>query len=209
LQNNLNRWYDPSIGRWLSEDPIGFAGGDANLYRYVGNAPNNAVDPAGLLTAVGWGIVEGAAIEVSPVVPAAGLVVVGPTLGYKTGKVVEQKFGIGEWIGNWWSPRAASTPIQDLDFDPNPTKRGPKGGINRGPRKSVEYDEDGWAKKEVDTGHDHNGAGDPHTHDWGRPYGGGRPTDADRGDARPWRPGDPPPPREAPPLPFVGIRRLD
>ncbi len=33
----FNRWYDASVGRWISEDPIGFAGGDANLYRYVGN----------------------------------------------------------------------------------------------------------------------------------------------------------------------------
>ena len=48
LQNNLNRWYDPQIGRWLSEDPIGFAGGDANLYRYVGNQPTGYIDPSGL-----------------------------------------------------------------------------------------------------------------------------------------------------------------
>jgi RHS repeat-associated protein len=48
LQNNLNRWYDASTGRWLSEDPIGFAAGDANLYRYVGNSPTNYVDPLGL-----------------------------------------------------------------------------------------------------------------------------------------------------------------
>jgi RHS repeat-associated protein len=48
LQNNLNRWYDPAIGRWLSEDPIGFEGGDANLYRYVGNSPTNWIDPSGL-----------------------------------------------------------------------------------------------------------------------------------------------------------------
>ena len=33
LQNNLNRWYDVITGRWLSQDPIGFAGGDGNLYR--------------------------------------------------------------------------------------------------------------------------------------------------------------------------------
>ncbi|MEJ5342969.1 MAG: RHS repeat-associated core domain-containing protein [Thermogutta sp.] len=37
LQNNLDRWYDARVGRWLSEDPIGFASGDGNLYRYVGN----------------------------------------------------------------------------------------------------------------------------------------------------------------------------
>ncbi|GAB6166478.1 hypothetical protein JCM19992_24780 [Thermostilla marina] len=48
LQNNLNRWYDPSVGRWISEDPIGFNGGDGNLYRYVGNNVPCAVDPGGL-----------------------------------------------------------------------------------------------------------------------------------------------------------------
>src|SRR5437016_3358727 len=40
--------YDPTTGRWTSEDPTGFAGGDANLYRYVGNNPTNATDPSGL-----------------------------------------------------------------------------------------------------------------------------------------------------------------
>ena len=48
LQNHLNRWYDPAAGRWISEDPIGFAGGDANLYRYVGNQSTLLVDPSGL-----------------------------------------------------------------------------------------------------------------------------------------------------------------
>jgi len=47
LQNNLNRWYDPSVGRWISEDPIGFNGGDGNLYRYVGNGVLDAIDPIG------------------------------------------------------------------------------------------------------------------------------------------------------------------
>ena len=48
LQNNLHRWYSAEVGRWLSEDPIGFAAGDANLYRYVGNDFVNRVDPEGL-----------------------------------------------------------------------------------------------------------------------------------------------------------------
>lgn len=42
--------YDATIGRWLSQDPIGFEAGDDNLYRYVGNNPTNAVDPCGLAT---------------------------------------------------------------------------------------------------------------------------------------------------------------
>ncbi len=51
LQNNLNRWYDASVGRWLSEDPVGFDSG-VNLYRYVLNAPMNCLDPRGTVTIV-------------------------------------------------------------------------------------------------------------------------------------------------------------
>jgi protein-glutamine gamma-glutamyltransferase len=40
--------YDPNLGRWLEEDPIGFDGGDMDLYRFVGNSPANAIDPSGL-----------------------------------------------------------------------------------------------------------------------------------------------------------------
>ncbi|MEL7264678.1 MAG: RHS repeat-associated core domain-containing protein, partial [Planctomycetota bacterium] len=47
LQNNHNRWYDSTTGRWISQDPIGFAAGDANLYRYVGNGVTTKVDPSG------------------------------------------------------------------------------------------------------------------------------------------------------------------
>jgi RHS repeat-associated protein len=42
------RYYDPGAGRFISEDPIGFDGGDANLYRYVGNSPTNYTDAFGL-----------------------------------------------------------------------------------------------------------------------------------------------------------------
>jgi RHS repeat-associated protein len=48
LQNNFNRWYDAAVGEWISEDPIGFAGGDANLVRYVGNDTTFTRDPSGL-----------------------------------------------------------------------------------------------------------------------------------------------------------------
>jgi RHS repeat-associated protein len=43
-----NREYRPTLGRWLQNDPIGFTAGDANLYRFLSNAPQNAVDPIGL-----------------------------------------------------------------------------------------------------------------------------------------------------------------
>jgi RHS repeat-associated protein len=48
LQNNLHRWYDPLVGRWLTQDPIGFDAADENLYRYVRNHPTMATDPFGL-----------------------------------------------------------------------------------------------------------------------------------------------------------------
>jgi RHS repeat-associated protein len=47
LQENRDRYYDPSTGRWISQDPLGFGAGDNNLYRYVQNAPTNATDPTG------------------------------------------------------------------------------------------------------------------------------------------------------------------
>ncbi|BBG66160.1 Rhs family protein [Hydrogenimonas sp.] len=42
------REYDPFTGRWTAKDPIGFGGGDVNLYGYVLNDPVNLVDPLGL-----------------------------------------------------------------------------------------------------------------------------------------------------------------
>ncbi|MDX1929892.1 MAG: RHS repeat-associated core domain-containing protein [Pirellulaceae bacterium] len=48
LQHNLFRWYDSGLGQWMSEDLLGFAGGDSNLKRYVDNATANALDLTGL-----------------------------------------------------------------------------------------------------------------------------------------------------------------
>ncbi len=48
LQYNRARSYDPKTGRWTSQDPLGFAGGDGNLYRYAMNGPTISTDPTGL-----------------------------------------------------------------------------------------------------------------------------------------------------------------
>lgn len=52
LQFSRARFYDPELGRFISEDPIGFGGGDINLYGYVWNNPLHFTDPMGL---DGWG----------------------------------------------------------------------------------------------------------------------------------------------------------
>jgi len=47
-----HRYYDPGTGRFITRDPIGYAGG-INLYGYVGNGPVNAADPSGEQAALG------------------------------------------------------------------------------------------------------------------------------------------------------------
>lgn len=45
---NYQRYYDPSTGRYIQTDPIGFDAGDANLYHYVFNNPTGLTDSQGL-----------------------------------------------------------------------------------------------------------------------------------------------------------------
>jgi RHS repeat-associated protein len=42
------RGYNSTMGRFVNLDPIGFAAGDADLCRYVFNAPTGATDPSGM-----------------------------------------------------------------------------------------------------------------------------------------------------------------
>jgi RHS repeat-associated protein len=48
------RYYDPALGRFLSEDPAGFGAGDPNLYAYVFNSPTNLTDPTGQFAVAPW-----------------------------------------------------------------------------------------------------------------------------------------------------------
>jgi len=41
------RYLNTQQGRWTTQDPIGFDGGDANLYGYIGGRPTVSVDPSG------------------------------------------------------------------------------------------------------------------------------------------------------------------
>ncbi|MBL8812159.1 MAG: RHS repeat-associated core domain-containing protein, partial [Planctomycetaceae bacterium] len=41
------RWYDPQLGKFISDDPMGFDAGDTNVSRYVGNHSADHFDPTG------------------------------------------------------------------------------------------------------------------------------------------------------------------
>ena len=98
-----HRFYDPSNGRWLTRDPMGYTGG-VNLYGYCGNDPGNEDDPDGTApvmeppvvspapvmeppTGIGWG-------WLGPVGMAAGLLFGCPT------KIKEEDYECVEALNN-------------------------------------------------------------------------------------------------------------
>lgn len=58
------RYYDPGIGKFIGQDPIGFLSEHLNLYSYVGNIPASSTDPLGLKDT-----------RKSPIVPSNGSVI--------------------------------------------------------------------------------------------------------------------------------------
>jgi len=80
LYSNRARYLDPSTGRWTTQDPLGFAAGDANLYRYVGNRATLATDPSGNIV---W----------LPILLIGGAVLI-------TGTSVAANSGLPEYLGN-------------------------------------------------------------------------------------------------------------
>jgi RHS repeat-associated protein len=83
------RYYSPSIHRFVSQDPSGFAGGSTNLYAYAGNTPTNLRDPSGQSPCV--------------VGAAAGVIIYN---GYQIGREVSafmngRKVPNAGWAGAW------------------------------------------------------------------------------------------------------------
>jgi RHS repeat-associated protein len=52
LYDNRRRWYSPSLGRFITMDPMQFPSGQANSYLYLGDSPSVLTDSTGLRTEV-------------------------------------------------------------------------------------------------------------------------------------------------------------
>ena len=74
------RYYDPKVGRFVTKDPIGFAGDDVNLYNYVGANSVNRKDPSG---------------KIDPVI-----FLIGHAIGHLFYEINKELFGTNELFGN-------------------------------------------------------------------------------------------------------------
>ena len=104
------RDYDPRIGRWTTKDPIGFMGGNSNLYVYVGNDPVNVADPTGLIY---YGATVAGTGSIGPLNIEFGVIMVYDPC---TGKVRRfPYFGLGLGFGFGGALTAEATAVNNLD----------------------------------------------------------------------------------------------
>jgi len=117
LYDFRSRWYDPDIGRFISEDPIGIAGG-INVYVFAGNDPVSGWDPFGLFdTDCPDGVYEGATCTLDP------LTVDGGPGDFNPGGVFDYfgsdggpiPLGAGQRVGKSGPPRASRSGPDDTD----------------------------------------------------------------------------------------------
>ena len=131
------RAYDPLIGRWLSADPIGEAGG-MNLYAYVGGNPINRFDPLGLWeTGSYWGdatqSLSGTALGLLEGL-SGGIIGGTPDLYLNMTRLERAGWEIGmtaSLVGAFFAPKAVSAPARFASVEPcPPTMGGPKPSPN-------------------------------------------------------------------------------
>jgi RHS repeat-associated protein len=119
------RYYNPVVQRFISQDPIGLAGSDTNLYAYTLNSPTNFADPGGKCPLCAAGV----AAEFGPPgwIAAGGIVVItAPIWGPALAKYLSDAFqGSGSGTiststpadpnGNQSHPPSCPGPQLDLD----------------------------------------------------------------------------------------------
>jgi uncharacterized protein RhaS with RHS repeats len=101
--------FDPTIGRWTTEDPIGFEAADADLFRYVRNNPTNAIDLSGLMAEY--------MRELDPLPEAPSSIPVGS----------RPPRGTGLWLRYWWALGSAGIPKQAQKEEAPPKTQNVKG----------------------------------------------------------------------------------
>ena len=94
------RDYDAEVGRWTAKDPIGFGGGQENLYLYVNGDPVNLADPNGKIPvpiAVGFvgGIIGGISGAINSSSCSTGGQIIDSVMGALTGFAAGFLTGIG------------------------------------------------------------------------------------------------------------------
>jgi RHS repeat-associated protein len=125
------RYYGPAIGRFESEDPIGFSAGDTNLYRYVFNRPSEATDPSGEV----WPFVIVAII-------AGGVVLLTPSTPPGTGGLLRLYFNL---CPSPTIPHIESDPTVLAAFDAAWTASNPYSPpVPRGQGGSAKVEQGGW-----------------------------------------------------------------
>jgi RHS repeat-associated protein len=123
LQLLGSRYYDPAVGRFLSPDKLGFAGG-LNLFAYCGGDPVNAVDPNGYA----WEAIKGQALRIWQKIPIpkhpavrGGIIIQGgfavcELATYQPGKPT----GIYTWAGDTAGQAIGGVIYPDKGYGPNP-----------------------------------------------------------------------------------------
>jgi RHS repeat-associated protein len=113
---NRARYYDPTVGGFINEDPLGFGAGDTNLKRYVGNSPTNYTDPSGLICgSVGTGTED-------PWGWAVPVVYIGKSIADGIGNIANNAGNALNDLGNkLFTPNNPEQPPQLLPF-PNPDR---------------------------------------------------------------------------------------
>jgi len=108
LYYNRTRYYDPQLGRFLGEDPIGLPGG-LNPFAYAGDDPINGRDPFGLC-------------KDGDVVVSEQLVIQDDGSLWRAQKCANGGSGGGTYA--WWEPAGitlSSVTVSAPGFDPNIT----------------------------------------------------------------------------------------
>jgi RHS repeat-associated protein len=130
LYFNRARYYNPTLQRFISQDPIGFGGGTTNLYSYTANSPTNLTDPSG----------KGPELLLLAEGPPGWLVLGGLALGYAAYTAPTWGPALGRALSNAFQDDSAQSPDVPISTPADPNGR--YGGQQ--PERKPDHCEDGW-----------------------------------------------------------------